>query len=149
MQRGDTLFSIAQRFGTTVEELKRLNGLTDNTIYVGQRLKVPAAPPSEETYTEYVVQPGDTLFSIAQRFGVDVDELAQLNGITDPGLIYVGQRLRIPAGAKPARALYQVQPGDTLSSIAQRFGVTLEALMEANGITDPDQIYAGQILRIP
>lgn len=149
VQRGDTLFSIAQRFQTTVEELKQLNGLADNTIYVGQRLKVPAPPPTEEGYTEYVVQPGDTLFSIAQRFGVDMDELARLNDIEDPGTIFVGQRLRIPAGAKPARTLYVVQPGDTLSNIAQRFGVSLDALMEANGITNPDEIYAGQILRIP
>ena len=149
VQRGDTLFSIAQQFGISVEELKQLNGLTEDTIYVGQKLRVPGSPPEREEYIEYIVQPGDTLFSIARRFGVDMQELAQLNGITDPSTIYVGQRLRIPANATPARELYRVQPGDTLSSIAQRFGVSLQALMEANGITDPDQIYVGQLLRIP
>ncbi len=150
VQRGDTLFSIAARFNTTVAELKRLNGLTDDTIYVGQKLKVPGPPPSEATEPRvYVVQPGDTLFSIARRFGVDMQELARLNNITDPSTIYVGQRLILPQGAVPAQQLYQVQPGDTLSAIAQRFGVSLQALMEANGITNPDEIYVGQILRIP
>lgn len=149
--RGDTLFSIATRFNTSVEELQRLNGLSDTTIYPGQKLKVPGPASSEESGSiEYVVQEGDTLFSIARRFGVDMAELARVNGITDPSTIYVGQRLIIPGGqATPARQLYYVQPGDTLTSIAQRFGVSLQALMEANNITNPDEIYAGQVLRIP
>ncbi len=151
VKRGDTLYSIARRFGTTVEDLLRLNGMTDATIYPGQQLKVPGRAPAEsgET-TEYIVQPGDTLFSIAKRFGVDMQELARVNNITDPSTIYVGQRLIIPGGAvNQARQLYQVQPGDTLSGIAQRFGVSLQALMDANGINNPDEIYVGQILRIP
>lgn len=149
--RGDTLYSIATRFNTTVEELQRLNGLTDSTIFPGQKLKVPGPPGSEETGpVEYIVQEGDTLYSIARRFGVDMEELARVNNIADPSTIYAGQRLIIPGGrATPARQLYYVQPGDTLTSIAQRFGVSLQALMEANNITDPDQIYAGQVLRIP
>ena len=149
--RGDTLYAIATRFNTTVEELERLNGLTDTTIFVGQKLKVPGPANAEETGpVVYVVQKGDTLFSIARRFGVDMEELARANGITDPSTIYVGQRLVIPGGrATPARQLYYVQPGDTLTGIAQKFNVSLQALMEANGITDPDQIYAGQVLRIP
>ena len=148
VQRGDTLYSIATRFNTTVEELIQINGLADKTIFVGQKLKVPG--PETTAPVEYVVQEGDTLFSIARRFGVDMEELARVNGITDPSTIYVGQRLIIPGGAAtPARRLYYVQPGDTLTSIAQRFGVSLQALMEANNLTDPDQIYAGQVLRIP
>jgi len=148
---GDTLSSIAVQFDTTVEDLQRLNDLSDTTIYVGQKLKVPGPASAEEVQgVEYVVQPGDTLFSIAKRFGVDMQELASANNITDPSTIYVGQRLVIPGAAEtPARELYKVQPGDTLSSIAQRFGVSLQDLMTANGITDPDAIYVGQVLRIP
>ncbi len=150
VRRGDTLYSIATRFGTTVEELRRLNGLTDTTIYVGQKLKVPgAAQPGEGGTTVYIVRPGDTLSSIAYRFGVDVRELARINHITDPSTIYVGQKLIIPVSAKSTAKLYTVRPGDTLSQIAERFGVSLQALMEANGITDPDAIYVGQVLRIP
>ncbi len=150
VREGDALSVIAERFGTTVEELKRLNNLTDSTIYVGQKLKVPGAADQGEAGTkEYTVQPGDTLFSIAKRFGVDMQELARINNITDPSTIYVGQKLIIPAEATPARELYKVQPGDTLSEIAERFNVSVEALMEANGITDPDELYVGQVLRIP
>ncbi len=150
VRRGDTLFSIATKFNTTVEELKRLNNLTDSTIYVGQKLKVPgAAQPGEGGTTEYIVQPGDTLFSIAQKFGVDMHELARINNIRDPGTIYVGQKLIIPVSPSSSAKFYKVKPGDTLSQIAERFGVSMQAIMEANGITDPDAIYVGQILRIP
>lgn len=151
VQRGDTLYSIAVRFGTTVEELQRLNGLSDTTIFVGQKIKVPGPGEADEPKAvEYIVQEGDTLYSIARRFGVDMEEVARANNITDPSTIYVGQRLIIPGARQtPARQLYYVQPGDTLTGIAQRFGVSLQALMEANNITDPDAIYAGQVLRIP
>jgi len=150
VRRGDTLYSIAARFNTTVEELRRLNNLSDNTIYVGQKLKVPGpASEGEGGTTEYIVQPGDTLFSIAQRFGVDVHELARINNITDPSTIYVGQKLIIPVSPSKSTKLYKVQPGDTLSQIAEKFGVSMQAIMELNGITDPDQIYVGQVLRIP
>ncbi len=151
VQRGDTLYSIAVRFNTTVEELQRLNGLSNTTIFVGQKLRVPSSGEGGDTgVVEYVVQEGDTLYSIARRFGVDMAEIARANNITDPSTIYVGQRLVIPGAQQtPASRLYYVQPGDTLTGIAQRFGVSLQALMEANNITDPDAIYAGQVLRIP
>ncbi len=151
VQRGDTLYSIAKRYNTTVDELKRLNGLTDVTIYVGQKLKVPGPEqPGEGTTVEYTVRPGDTLYSIALRFGVDVKELARANGITDMSTIYVGQKLIIPHARNiPGTRLYTVQPGDTLSGIALRFNVSLHELMRINNITDPDAIYVGQVLRIP
>ncbi len=151
VQRGDTLYSIARRYNTSVDELKRLNGLTDVTIYVGQKLKVPGPEqPGEGTTVEYIVRPGDTLYSIAVRFGVDVHELARANGITDLSTIYVGQKLIIPhAHNVPGTRLYTVQPGDTLSGIALRFNVSMHELMRINNITDPDAIYVGQILRIP
>ncbi len=151
VQRGDTLYSIARRYNTTVDELKRLNGLTDVTIYVGQKLKVPGPEqPGEGTTVEYTVRPGDTLYSIAVRFGVDVQELARANGISDMSTIYVGQKLIIPhARNVPGSRLYTVQPGDTLSGIALRFNVSLHELMRINNISDPDAIYVGQVLRIP
>ncbi len=151
VRQGDTLYSIALRFNTSIKTLKRLNELTETTIYVGQKLKVPGAASGGESGTrEYIVKPGDTLFSIAKRFGVDLQELARINHIVDPSTIYVGQKLIIPAGAAPpVQKLYRVQPGDTLSAIAVRFGVSMQAIMDANHITDPDAIYVGQVLRIP
>lgn len=94
---GDTLFSIARRYGTTVEELMRLNGLDTFLIQPGQVLRLPQG--GERLH---VVAPGDTLFSLARRYGTTVEELMRLNGLSTPGL-KVGQTLKIPApGGKAA-----------------------------------------------
>ncbi|WP_026174967.1 C40 family peptidase [Thermus igniterrae] len=91
---GDTLFSIARRYGTTVEELMRLNGLEGFLIQPGQVLRLP------DKAATHVVAPGDTLFSLARRYGTTVEELMRLNGLSSPEL-KVGQVLRLP-GAGPA-----------------------------------------------
>lgn len=93
---GDTLSGIAGRYGTTAAVLAQLNGIANpNLIYAGQVIRIPVGPvhPVEPTY--YVVRRGDTLGGIAKRFGTTYQRLAQLNGIRNPNLIYVGQRLRI------------------------------------------------------
>ena len=108
--------------------------------------------------TTYVVQPGDTLGAIASRLGTSVSALATTNGITNPNLITVGQRLVLPSGATvPANAVtppttggtYTVQPGDSLLGIALRHDTTLDRLMSANGITNPNFIRIGQQLTLP
>ncbi len=99
-----------------------------------------------ETHT---VQPGETLTRIAARYGVTVEQLAAVNGIVNPNMIYVGQILVIPgAGGESAGQTYQVQPGDTLYRIAQRFGTTVDALAALNGIANPNVLYVGQLLVI-
>jgi LysM repeat protein len=102
--------------------------------------------------TRYIVQPGDTLYRIATRFGVSVSALAAANGLANPSLIYVGQVLVIPGatgGEPPAGpSQYVVQRGDTLWRIAQRFGTTVQALQRANGLSGT-RIYPGQILTLP
>ncbi len=116
-----------------------------------------AAPASDGTV--YVVRAGDTLGSIAARFGVSVSAIARANNIANPNRIYVGQRLVIPGvgGAPPAPApapapvtggVYIVQPGDTLARIAARFGTTVGALVALNNLSNPDRIWVGQRLRI-
>jgi LysM repeat protein len=105
--------------------------------------------------TRYVVQRGDTLYSIARRFGVSIWQLASLNNIPNINLIYVGQVLMIPApgptppGPGPAPTQYVVQFGDTLFSIARRFGVNVWQLASYNNIPNPNYIRAGQVLLIP
>jgi LysM repeat protein len=95
VQRGDTLFRIASRFGTTMQNLTALNFLANpNVIWAGQTLCVSASTSTGGT--TYVVQPGDRLNRIAQRYGVNMWVLAQVNNIWNVNLIYVGQRLVIP-----------------------------------------------------
>lgn len=157
VQRGDNLFRIAQRFNTDVDTIKKLNGLTSDFIYVGQVLRVPGTGAVVVSGPNtYVVQRGDTLAIIAQKYGVSIDALIKANNITDPNNILVGQTLTIPQGeavpaATPTTAArtYTVQPGDTLAKIAVRFGVTIQDLIKANDLTSPDLIRVGQVLRIP
>ena len=110
VQRGENLYRIALRYGTTFRALAAANGIANpNHIYVGQRLTIPGGgssspPPSSPPASGqvYTVRRGDTLSAIAVRYGVNMWTLAQLNGIRNPSLIYVGQVLRIPSGGGAA-----------------------------------------------
>lgn len=114
----------------------------------------PTTAPSGGTVT-YIVQRGDTLYSIARRYGTTVEAIASANGITNPNLIRVGQKLTIPTSGSPAPpppsggTTYVVQPGDNLFRIALRYNMSYLYLASYNGISDPSRIYVGQVLRIP
>jgi LysM repeat protein len=169
---GDTLAVIASRFNTTPEGIVQLNGLKDpNVLALGQQLKIPGRAPSAGTggtsagtagaTSTYTVQAGDTLGKIALRYSTTVAELIRLNGLTNPDVLAIGQTLKVPgtSGAAPASTpkpatggqsrTYTVQKGDTLLSIARRYGLTAKQLQTANNITDPDKIFPGQTLIIP
>jgi N-acetylmuramoyl-L-alanine amidase len=179
VQAGDTLYRIALRSGASTGELIARNGLTpDGAIRSGQVLLLPPTPGAG-TYTAqanltYVVRAGDTLHGIARRFSTTAAALSAANGLTDPNRLAVGQVVNIPvapAGAPlsgpnlsvplqalpalergdlgPASASYAVVAGDTLYGIARRFGVSVDALMAANGLRDANTLRLGQILRIP
>jgi murein DD-endopeptidase MepM/ murein hydrolase activator NlpD len=166
VQRGETLYRIALQYGVTVDELASLNGLADpSSIQVGQRLLVPVnGSPAPQLPQTHVVQPGETLRSIAELYGLTVEGLAAQNTINDPNTIYVGQVLTINAGEPPAatatpsptqvassgmNVIHVVQQGETLFKIATSYGLTVNDLASANSITDPTLIYAGQQLVIP
>jgi LysM repeat protein len=156
--RGDTMRIIATRFGTTVSELQRLNPeiVNINIIYPGQVVRVPVGttpPPPPPVQDSYIVQRGDTLRIIANRFGTTVQAILQVNPqIVNPNLIYPGQVIKMPTGSNqpiPDQQTYVVQRGDTLRIIAARFGTTAQALITLNPqITNPNLIYPGQIIRI-
>jgi len=157
VQRGENLFRIALRYGVTVNALAAANGLSNTSrIYVGQRLTIPTdnspgpTPPSSGVH---IVRPGENLFRIALRYGITPQALAAANGIANPNRIYVGQRLVIPGSGTtpptPSGQTYTVRRGDTLSSIARRFGVSMWTLAQVNGIRNPSFVYVGQVLRIP
>lgn len=155
VQRGDTLSSIAMRFGTSVQTLANLNDIQNpNLIYVGQTLTIPGVNTTTREEITYVVRPGDTLSEIALRYGVSVSQLAGINNIQNPNLIYPGQVLRICEGEATVEisdlnhVLYTVKPGDTLTAIARRYGVSIASIVSLNQISNPNLIYVGEILRI-
>lgn len=151
-------------------------------ILLAQLLLTTVSSASGACPCVYTVQRGDTLSSIARRFGVTVSEIVQANCICNPNLIFVGQRLVIPCPSKcptvclpvcqepkpevcpppkpavcptvacpsvcPPNCIYIVQRGDTLTKIAARFGTTVAVLMRLNGICNPNLIFAGQRLRV-
>lgn len=149
VRSGDTLWLLAQRFGTTVDAIKKLNGLTGDDLQIGQVLRIPTAGSSDGSYFEYVVRPGDTLWLLAQRYGTTVDAIIRLNGLPNDNLS-IGQILKIPsAGETPAPYFeYTVRSGDSLWMLAQRFGTTVDAIKRLNGLNS-DNLSIGQVLRIP
>jgi LysM repeat protein len=152
VQRGETLSHIALRYGTTVHAIATANGIVNpNRVYAGQRLTIPCGSPPPSGGSWYTVRRGDTLSSIAWRHRVNVWAIVRANKIANPNRIYAGQRIYIPGGVSPfpGGVWYTVRWGDTLSSIAWRYGKTVWAIVQANDIANPNWIYAGQRLYIP
>lgn len=196
VQSGENLFRIALRFGLTVDQLAAANGITDPTrIYVGQVLIIPtpgsalAAPADTTTPTTdpvavavnpapadsaliHIVQPGQTLASIARQYGVTWQDVATWNNLTDPNTIFAGQRLVVNGTAAPGSAAvagptiventtatapattgtertHIVQIGEHLASIARLYSLRWTTIARANNLQNPNQIYAGQQLVIP
>ncbi len=152
VKKGDTLWSIAKNYGLTVNELKELNNLTTNTLTIGNTLLVKkdneeSIPAKEEAsgYDYYTVQKGDTLYSIANKFNLTVDEIKNYNNLKT-NTLSIGQRLII--GEKATGNTYTVQRGDTLYSIAKAFNVTIDELRNANNLGN-NILTIGQTLVIP
>ena len=154
VQPGDTLFLLAQRYGVPLAAVILANPqiVDPDQIVPGQWICIPSAPPRCPGGRLVVVQPGDSLFSIGQRNGVPVEAMIAANPqLADPDLILPGQVVCVPrAPASCAGIQYVVQPGDSLFTIAQRFGVELQDLINANPqITNPDRIWPGEVVCIP
>lgn len=149
VQKGDSLYSIANKFNTTVNEIMRLNNLTSNELTIGQKLKIPEQI-SDEDYEYYVVRNGDTLYSIANRFNLTVDELKRLNNLNTNNLS-VGMQLIVSKNEQPVipsdKDTYIVQKGDSLYSIAQKYNMTVEDLKRLNNLSN-NEISIGQVLLV-
>ena len=165
MTSGETLSSIARDFGVSAALISAANNVGSvDSITAGTTLFIPSPDghlPSGASYLGvHIVQPGDALSSIAASFGVTLQNVMAANGISDPNHIEAGQIIKIPSGnvvaatptptATPVpKTTYTVQSGDTLFAIATRFNVTVDALMAANGLTDRNYVYTGEVLVIP
>lgn len=188
VQRGETLYRIALRYGVSVSALAQANSITNtNRIYSGQSLVIPgfdSTPAVVENPTVagtpifHTVAYGDTLATIAAKYGMTQQQLVELNNIANPNLIYRGQKLTvwatdnaepsltdpaapqiapeqppaaeaIPVADSSSTTTYVVQRGDGLASIARRFGLNWTELAQANNLSNPNQIFAGQTLIIP
>ena len=113
-----------------------------------QPTSAPEAQENAKNTGTYIVQSGDTLSDIADRYGTTYQHLAAVNGIADPDLIYAGDIIVIDGVASGSGQMYTIQSGDTLSCIAGRFGTSVAHLVALNGIENPDLIYAGDTIRI-
>ncbi len=122
-------------------------------ILIAAQVALCAPPVQAASPTTYIVQRGDTLSLIARRYNTTVRAVAELNGIVNPNLIYVSQRLLIPSAADspppPSTQIHIVQSGETLTRVASRYGTTISAIVAANGLADPSLILVGQRLAIP
>lgn len=167
VQPGETLYSIATQYGVTVDALRSANQIQDNRVLAGQSLTIPtsggalqaeAASTPDAAEGIHTVQPGETLYRISLQYGVSVSRLADVNNLLNPSAIYGGQQLRIPGSATAAAPGYApaetvrthvVQSGETLTSIASQYGVTVWVVTQANSLANPSLVQAGQTLTIP
>jgi LysM repeat protein len=182
VEEGDSLGTIAQQFGVSAVSIMETNNLQNpNNVFVGQVLVIPNyAPPSSNAtmsagttagsqtgasgessvesssgqVVDHIVQPGETLIGIAQKYGVDANAVAAANNIANRNQLRVGQKLVIP-GISPREAaaalgrIHIVQSGESLNAIAQLYGVSVEEISTLNNVSNPDAIYVGQELIIP
>lgn len=161
VKRGDTLWSISRKTGISVDEIKRLNNLTTDTLTIGQVLILEEVGQTE--YPIYIVQRNDTLWSIARKYGVTVQEIIDANKL-NTNILTIGQQLIIPTDKEIEEEpieppeidntppdeymIYTVEKGDSLWLISQRFGITVPQLIDINNLQNLT-IYIGQKLLVP
>lgn len=155
VQKGDSLYSIAKKFNTNVSTIKSANNLQNNLITIGQKLVIPGFTDSTGSNITYVVQKGDSLYTIASKYNTTVNDIKSYNNLTS-NILSIGQTLRIPSKdtiiiepdtAAPTNT-YTVQYGDTLYSIARNNNLDVNELIRLNNLTDYE-LYVGQILKLP
>jgi len=177
VKSGDTVSAIAARYGLATASVLAVNGLGwKSLIFPGQVLKLGGASstaPVVSRPTRYTIKRGDTISGIAQRYGLTTQSLLTLNRLSRTSIIYPGQVIQLsgssiaitpvsnvesndPPSPPPTNApapvinnSYTIKTGDTVTSIAARFGVSIDALLKANGLTRASIIYAGRTVKIP
>jgi LysM repeat protein len=143
VKSGDTLYGIANKYNTTVDNIKTLNNLTSNTLSIGQILKISSSTTPSTSTNEYTVKKGDTLYGIANTYGISVNELKSYNNLTSNALS-IGQILKIPTSNQ---VTYTVKKGDSLYGIANKYNTTVDSIKSKNNLTS-NLLSIGQILVI-
>lgn len=149
VKKGDTLYKIAKEYNIDVDTLKKDNGLVSNNLLVGQTIKIRTnnniedieecfgeeyIPEENENYTEYIVKKGDSLYQIAKKNNVSVDQIITLNNLKTTALS-IGQQLKIPSQVTPTNREYIVKKGDSLYEIAKKYNTTVDSIMSKNKLT--------------
>ncbi len=168
VKSGDSLYSIARKYNTTVNDLKDLNNLTTNNLSIGQILRIPEMYTKEEdmlppNYTNYTVKKGDTIYSIARNNNISVDTLVQDNSLSNTSL-NIGQilKIRVPKEIEIEECFgtdyippedntiisYTVKKGDSLYSIASKFNTSVSVIKNINNLTT-NNLSIGQSIKIP
>jgi len=166
VKKGDSLWNIARTYGTSVEEIKRINYLTNNNLYIGQVIRIPEMYTKPEdmvipNYINYKVVRGDTLYSIAKKYGVSVDTIISDNALKS-NVLNVGDNLKIRTDSSLVEECfgeeidvpsvnydtYTVVRGDSLYSIAKRYNTSVSDIIRVNNLSN-NNLSIGQILKIP
>lgn len=145
VKSGDSLWSISRKFGVTVNDLKKVNNLSSNLLNIGQNLIIPGKKNNTSS-NEYVVKKGDTLYGIANKYNVSVDNLKSYNNLSTDSLS-IGQIIKIPDNKVNSNE-YVVKSGDSLYSISRKYGVDVDDLMSVNNLKST-VLSIGQVLKIP
>lgn len=145
VKKGDTLYSIARKYNTSVDNLKSINNITTDSLAIGQIIKLPST--SSTASDTYIVKKGDSLYSIARTYNTSVDKLKEINNLTSNALA-IGQVLKLPSSNASEKVVYTVKKGDSLYSIAREYGTTVDAIKKLNNITS-NTLSIGQKLLLP
>lgn len=151
VQKGDTLYGISKQFGISIDDIKKQNNLTSNTLEAGQVLQIR----ENQSPTTYTVKKGDNLYEISKRFNIPVSELMKINNLANDSL-QIGQVLNLMQNdlggeeeimVMPIYENYTVKKGDDLYSIAQKFGTTVDQIKGHNNLTS-NLLSIGQVLKV-
>ncbi|MEG7282481.1 C40 family peptidase [Bacillus sp. 0909A] len=163
VKKGDTLWDLSRKYGTTISKIKSENKLHSDIIYAGQTLSIngkstaSSSKSSSSSSSTYKVVSGDSLWKISKKYGMTINELKKLNGLKSD-LLRIGQVLKVKGSSSSssssssnvstsATSTYKVVSGDSLSKIAKKYGTTVSKLKSLNGLKS-DLIYVGQVLKV-
>lgn len=152
VKKGDSLYQIAIKYNTTVDELKKINNLTSNSLSIGQVLKLPVSKeePTEDKNNYHIVVKGDSLYQLAKKYNTTVEELQKINNLNSTSLS-IGQKLTLPKTTETPPTgynYYTVVKGDSLYQIAKKYNTTADNLKKLNNLTS-NLLSIGQQLKVP